>query len=160
MNKAMKKILCLILCVLACVGSAEEFESLDAEKIALDSDCLISAIVRCPQLTSFEDEVPYALAKAIELSYAELNPENPLTLEEIFACPISEESELALGNFVSRNYVIDSALDTGLGSVKISVSVYAFVDEGEEFEFAFDITVLPGETSASGVKILKIFFPD
>ena len=165
----MKRVLGLVLAlVLACTGLAawaEQTVAPDPYVIAYEALDILSAFMMCPSAASFDDLPGQELAAEAVAAYRLTGDIDGLTDEEIYAmifasgeyAPLPETRD---PNLLPVEIEIDSAIDCGDGTVKVSLTVNADYGDGYEFYCLVDIYLTPDAEAPCGSRICRVFFPE
>lgn len=154
--------LCCALTVFAACAGQEQKP--DPDKIAYEALDILSAFMMCPSAMSFEEAPEAALAGEAILAYRMTGDIEGLSDEEIYRtifafgeCVPAEQADPAL---LPVEIEIDSAIDCGDGTIKVSLTVYADYGDGYEFYCQVDIYLLPDPEAPCGSRISRVFFPE
>jgi len=159
----MKRLITILLMLFAVTACAMEAPVPDEQAIAERAIPLFEILVSCPSVSSFEEAPEADFANEAVKAYLKTASPSEITDEAaayamLFASGAFEKAE-AQEAYPAR-VQLESALDSGSGTVKASVR--AEIDYGYGFEFAFytDIYLLPDEEAPFGARVARVFFPE
>ena len=164
----MKRFAALLLAlVLAWTAPAALAQSspVDPDKLAYEALDILSALLMCPSLASFEKTPEPELAMEAILAYRIVSGQEELSNSEIYRAlfaageydPSFEDSDPDL---LPVEIEIDSAIDSGNGTVKVSLTAYADTGDGYGFYCLADIYLQPDSEAPSGSRISRVFLPE
>ena len=165
----MKRIAVLILILSLVLASApvlsEAKEAPDPDITAYEALDILSALMMCPSAASFEDVPSAELAAEAIMAYVLTGDIEGLSEDEIYHvifangeyAPPAERGDPML---LPVEIEIDSAIDSGDGQIKVSLTVYADYGDGYEFYCMVDIYLLPDAEAPCGSRISRMFFPE
>ena len=137
----------------------------DPDKTAYEALDILSALLMCPGLVSFEGAPEAELAMEAILAWRMIGDGDDLSNGEIYRLlfasgeydPAFEGSD---PNLLPVEIEIDSAIDSGDGTVKVSLTAYADSGDGYEFYLLADVYLLPDPEAPSGSRISRVFLPE
>ena len=166
----MKKLLCLLLCLaLLCAAALCEegspAETLGPEELAYCALPIMQSLLMCSRLTSFEEAPTEELAAEAVAAYRLVLDDQDLDDAEIYFIlfangELKQPDEAAEPSLTPVEVEVDSAIDCGDGTVKVSLTVYAQEDESYEFYCLVDVYLLPDPGAPCMSRICRVFFPE
>lgn len=164
----MRRLLCLVLALMLLAAAVAEApdspRQIDPDALAQNALVLIESLLMCPSAVSFEGEPPADLMREAVCAYRSLSESNQ-TDEEILQLIFARASTEAYTEgapspaLLPVTVEIDSALPTGAGTVKVSVTAYTDSEGEREFYCIADVYLLPDEAGALS-RVCALFFPD
>lgn len=167
----MKKLLAALFALLMFIPCAAESALPVQEPCALDEEALIplfEILVSCETFYNFENEPDPAFAEEAVYRYGVRTatqgeaPENAAVYAMLFAFGEYTPPEAAesYSEPLPVRVIIENTLESGTGSVIVSVKVE--MDYGFGFEHAYycDIHVLPDAQAPFGARVVRVFIPE
>ena len=165
----MKRLIVLLLAaVLAVTGfaaSGETPKKADPDIVAYEALDILSVLLMCPNLKSFEGIPSPEVAAEAVAAYKLTGDLEDLSDSEIYRTVFAEgEYSPFSGNsdpeLLAVEIEIDSAVDIGDGTVKVSLTVNADYGDGYEFYCLADVYLVPDAQAPCGSRITRVFFPE
>ena len=124
---------------------------------------ILTLIAACPSFYSFEGVPSAALAAEVAASspfFLEgVAPED--ALRAVFACPPEKETAAPTApSHIPTVLETESAIDAGMGRVRVSVRAMQDFGFGLEFSFYADFTLVLSEGAPYGARVESAFIPD
>lgn len=169
----MKKLIIFILLILSLSVSFAEAPSLSVQEVSEGAIPLYEILFSCPSAMSFETEPEADFAfEAVWVYAGHLILENPqaqaLSNEEAYfhifrngSYPVFEEGFMPLPvKAFPANVQIESAIESGTGTIIVSLRVENDYGYGMEFSCYVDVHIYPDPNAPFGATVDRIFFPE
>ena len=166
----MKKFILIICLVLSLTACHAETPIPTTEEITQSAIPLYEILFSCPSVTSFEEAPDAYLAdEAVQVFLARediadeikaLSPDQVYSLlfsGGVYQLPMPEM--IPVKAFPARTE-IESAIESGVGTIIVSLCVENDYGFGMEFSYYVDVHIIPDQTAPYGAKITRVFFPE